>query len=211
MLELVRTKYVMLFESFTETRKSSCVNARGIPTAAYQVLHLLPEGGDIPPLQGTPLAMSDGGGYPRWGTPQQGYPLARSDGGTQGGVPLARCDGGYLRWGAPPAYEPGWGSPPCLDLARVPPPQVWTDKQSETITSRLVLRTRSVNMKEDLRNSLLSRAERLYVLTMVSVRQVGYGQLRKIFQFSKFHQISKIPKPNVFQDPLPTRLCSLQI
>ena len=26
---------------FSQTRKSSCVNARGIPTAAYQVLHLL--------------------------------------------------------------------------------------------------------------------------------------------------------------------------
>ena len=33
-----------------ETRKSSCVNATGIPTAAYQVLHLLsyPREGGIP-------------------------------------------------------------------------------------------------------------------------------------------------------------------
>ena len=53
-----------------KTRKSSCVNARGIPTATYQVLHLLPE-------VGYPQARSNGGGYP-----QQGYPLARSDGGT---------------------------------------------------------------------------------------------------------------------------------
>ena len=35
------------------TRKSSCVNARGIPTAAYQVLHLLPEVG-YPTGRGTP-------------------------------------------------------------------------------------------------------------------------------------------------------------
>ena len=51
-----------------ETRKSSCVNARGIPTAAYQVLHLLPEGGTplgrVPP----PPARSDRG------VPEVGYP-----------------------------------------------------------------------------------------------------------------------------------------
>ena len=36
------------------TRKSSCVNARGIPTAAYQVLHLLsyPGEGGTPSLAG---------------------------------------------------------------------------------------------------------------------------------------------------------------
>ena len=43
------------------TRKSSCVNARGIPTAAYQILHLFPQ-------VGYPLARSDRG-YLRWGVP----------------------------------------------------------------------------------------------------------------------------------------------
>ena len=98
------------------------------------------------PEVGYPPAKSDGG-YPKWGTPSRGYPPiggtppARSDRGIWGGVPpagvtpqqgvpLARSNWGYLRW--------TW-----LDLAGVPPLQVWTDKQSETITSRL-LRTQSV-------------------------------------------------------------------
>ena len=45
-----------------ETRKSSCVNARGIPTSVYQVLHLFPEVG-YPPGPGLTW-----GGYPRWDT-----------------------------------------------------------------------------------------------------------------------------------------------
>ena len=58
------------------TRKSSCVNARGIPTAAYQVLHLFPEVG-YPPPAGVPLPgqVRPGGG----GIPEVGYPPARSD------------------------------------------------------------------------------------------------------------------------------------
>ena len=54
-----------------ETRKSSCVNERGTPTAVYQVLHLLPQVGH--PLAGVPpLARSDGGGeVPEVGTPSQ--------------------------------------------------------------------------------------------------------------------------------------------
>ena len=74
------------------TRKSSCINARGIPTAVYQVLHVLscPGGGGT--LQGVPgwgipiLTL-----YPSWGTPLAGPGLV-----------------------APP--------PSRLDLARYPPP-----------------------------------------------------------------------------------------
>ena len=53
--------------------------------------------------------------------------------------------------GQGPPVGPGWGTPP-LNLTRVPPSsgpgrgtpsQVLTDKESENITSRLVLRTRS--------------------------------------------------------------------
>ena len=75
----------------TNTRKSSCVKARGIPTAAYQALHLL------------------------------------------------SCRGGLPRLGYPPPL--GW------TWLGYPPPPVWTDKQSENITSRLVLGTRSVIIK----------------------------------------------------------------
>ena len=84
-----------------KTRKSSCVKARGIPTVAYQVLHLLSCTGGTPCWGGvTPLL---GESTPTWGTPHpdlaRGYPIPA-------GVPLL----GY----------------PHLDLARVPPPPVWT-------------------------------------------------------------------------------------
>ena len=118
------------------------MNARGIPTAAYQVLHLFPEVGY------TPGQVQQGGGVP----PSRGYPLGQV---RWGGTPLSDGGGGYCEGGAPQpgptgilemGYPPVRVPPPSwLDLARVPPPpQVWTDKQSETITSRLVLRTRSV-------------------------------------------------------------------
>ena len=111
-----------------KTRESSCVNAWGIPPAAYQVLHLL----SYPGVRG---------GYPilswLWGTPS--WP---------GGTPS--LDGGYLIPSLDRGYSiPGWGTPhldlagappvwtwlgyPCLDLARVllsgpswVPPPVWT-------------------------------------------------------------------------------------
>ena len=114
------------------------MNAKGIPIAAYQVLHLLsctrwgtPQpgltGGGIPEVGVCPcwgillLARSDGGGgYPRWGTPCWGTPRPGLMGGTQGGVPpvgippsqVRQWGGGYPRWGTPP----GW-----LDLAGVAP------------------------------------------------------------------------------------------
>ena len=97
------------------TRKSSCVNARGIPTMAYQVLHLLPQVGYT--LAGVPLARSDGGGYLRWGTPQQANPPARSDGSTQGGPPA-------WTWLGYPHLDLA-GVPPCLDLAGIPPAWIW--------------------------------------------------------------------------------------
>ena len=52
---------------FVITRTSSCVNARGIPTAAYQVLHLLPEVG-YPPGRGAPRPDL------MEGVPKVGYP-----------------------------------------------------------------------------------------------------------------------------------------
>ena len=81
---------------YFQKRKSSCVNARGIPTAAYQILHLLPEVG-YPPARphwggGTPTL-----GTPHWGTPRPG-PTGE---GTRGGVP------------PPPRLAgPGLGTPP---------------------------------------------------------------------------------------------------
>ena len=117
------------------------MNARGIPTAAYQVLHLLSEVGYPPP------ARSDGGST-QGGVPlPAGVPPARSDrdvtqgrvppwpgltGSTQGGVPLpARSDRGVIKGGVLPwpgltggtrgGVPPGSGTPQ-LDLAGVPPP-----------------------------------------------------------------------------------------
>ena len=78
-------------QSHLKTRKSSCVNARGIPTAAYQVLHLLPYPG----------------GYLHW----RGVPTFHREG---GGTYLQGPHGGYLHW-------IGWGvatmevGPPVVD------------------------------------------------------------------------------------------------
>ena len=85
------------------------MNARGIPTATYQVLHLLPEVG-YPPPGGTTLAKSPQGGYPRWGTPQPGLMGGIQGGGTPSQVGYPPAGPG---WGTPP---PGWtwpGYPPC--------------------------------------------------------------------------------------------------
>ena len=115
-------------------RKSSCVNARGIPTAAYQVLHLLTEVGYPPPR-------SDGmGRYLRRGTPHQGIPRRGTPhpglkGGTQGGVPPSGLP--------PPPAEPGSGTPPWLDLAQVPPP---LDVDRLKTLPSLILRMRSVKI-----------------------------------------------------------------
>ena len=67
-----------------KTRKSSCVNARGIPTAAYQVL---PEGGYPPPGQvqwggylRPEVEYPQSGGYPQpglTGVSEVGYPQQR--------------------------------------------------------------------------------------------------------------------------------------
>ena len=137
------------------TRKSSCVNARGIPTAAYQVLHLLLEVG-YPPAGVLPPGQSNGG-YPRWGTPQPGL----MEGSTQGGVPPGRGTpqsglmgvpkvgtpsrgtpwpglvggtwGGYPLAGEPPPPPgPGLGTPPSGPGRGTPPPRCgqtdgWTD------------------------------------------------------------------------------------
>ena len=112
----------------SETRKSSCVNARGIPTAAYQVLHLLACMGG-PPAGGVPLVR----GYPSPSGPGRGYPSVW--------ILL-----GYL---PPPA------GPPCgqwtnrrMDrhVSKHNLPSYYLTTRSVNITSRLVLRTRSVNI-----------------------------------------------------------------
>ena len=84
------------------TRQSSCVNARGIPPAAWRVLLLLsqPGRGDLIPGLGP-----DGGGYP----------IPGPDGGNPS---LARVTPPHL------GLDLGWGTPPHLDLAGVLP--IWT-------------------------------------------------------------------------------------
>ena len=108
--------------------------------------------------QGTPIWTWPG--YPHADL-ARGYPLPSGPGwGTPVGLDLAGVPpnldlaegphpwpGGITGYPPPPSGH-GQGTLPHLDLAGVgpPPPQVWTDKQSENITSRLVLRTRSVKM-----------------------------------------------------------------
>ena len=117
--------------SMRKTRKSSYVNARGIPTAAYQVLHLLPKVGY--PQQGYPRPGLTGG-YPRRSTPWPGL-----TGGTQGGVPPGQVWVGGTRGrvppslnsesipevGYPPARSDRVGYPPARSDRGVPPSQVW--------------------------------------------------------------------------------------
>ena len=114
-LQSIFCRYKALTGSARIKRKSSCVNARGMLTAAYQVPHLLPEVG-YPPGRGTPPARSDSGDtrgvVP---PPQQGHPLARSN-------------GGYPRWGIPQqgtppgqVWRPEVGYPPSQVQCGVPP------------------------------------------------------------------------------------------
>ena len=94
------------------------MNARGIPTAAYQVLL-----GGVPPspIRVPPRPGPTGdtrGGVPPWpgltgGVPKVGYPPDQ----VQRGVPEV----GYPPWVGVPPLRPGWGTP-HLDLARVQPP-----------------------------------------------------------------------------------------
>ena len=107
---------------------SSCVNARGIPPAAYQALHLLSypgEGYPIPGRRGGGTPSLDGAeGVPHpwtWGTPfpdggQYPHPIAHP------WVPLILTWLGYnptrLDLDGVPLFGPGGGGTPHLDLDR---------------------------------------------------------------------------------------------
>ena len=98
------------------TRKSFCVNARGIPTAAYQVLHLLSCRGGGGTHLGYPPIRPGRGVTPSWVSPYQtwlGYPPPQHGWGT----PLARSG----RGGPEVVYAPaGMGYP--LAGGTPPPP-----------------------------------------------------------------------------------------
>ena len=98
-ISLKNNQYIFVLR----TRKSSCVNARGILPTVYQVLHMLSYPGGYPiPGQGVPDPE-----YPFpdlvWGTPFQGTPIQE--------------------WGTP---RKGTGTshwvPPGKDMGPVPPP-----------------------------------------------------------------------------------------
>ena len=90
------------------TRKSSCVNARGIPTAAYQVLHLLsyPGGGTHPWWGGGGYPIPGQGGTHRWlgniKSLVRGYPIP--------GIPILAWVGIPHPWpgGTPSLVSPSW-------------------------------------------------------------------------------------------------------
>ena len=109
------------------TRKSSCVNARGIPPAVYWVLLLLSYLGTPPSWPGW------GGGLPDQGTPPGQVPPCpdlAGGGGTWPGYPLQTGYpptpswpgwGGVPHQGTPPAGT--WqGTTPLAGPSRVPPP-----------------------------------------------------------------------------------------
>ena len=78
----IARKIIDLSENNNQIIKSSCVNARGIPTAAYQVLHLLSCAGryPIPGQRGVP--------HPCWGVPHLRYPCDLAK-----GTPCGQTDG----------------------------------------------------------------------------------------------------------------------
>ena len=139
--------HLSFHSSYVKTRKSSCVNARGIPTAAYQVLHLLsctrwgtPPVGVPPwpdPMEGylrwgtlvryppkpglTREVPKVGYGYlyPRWGTPIRVLHQPGPIGGTRGGVPPS------LVWGGTQGGVPPLGYPPAGPGWGTPPAWTW--------------------------------------------------------------------------------------
>ena len=114
-------------ETYT-TRKSSCVNARGIPTVAYQVLHLLSypgRGGGFPGWWVPPTSQVRMGGTHPWLGPVTGVPPGKDMGPVEAlwdgdGIPLLNYKGNetngsimVLRW--------RWCTIP-------PPPPPWTGR-----------------------------------------------------------------------------------
>ena len=146
------------FLTTKSTRKSSCVNARGIPTAVYQVLHMLSyPGGYLPWLgegylpwpRGTYLGVPPiltwlGEGYLPWLGVGNPPPILTW---LEGTVPTLA--GGYLPWyrypsptkvGTPPAKV---GTPlPSGPVQGTPPPGV---NRLKTLPSA-ILRMRSVKI-----------------------------------------------------------------
>ena len=114
------------------------MNARGIPTAAYQVLYLLTEVG-VPPLLGTPLLGTPWPGlmgdtqpqvppvsYPSVGySPQPGLTGRLPNLGYPHWVPPSQVQQGGTQPQVPPLGTP-CQLPPLAGPGRVPPPSVWT-------------------------------------------------------------------------------------
>ena len=125
------------------------MNARGIPTAAYQVLHLLTEVG-YPPCWGTPRPGLTGG-YPRQGTPSLGTSLVRYPlFGYPHWVPLTWTSLGYPPpgpgSGTTPLPGPGSGTPPrCGQTDRQTDRWMdgWMDRHVSKHYLPVILRTRS--------------------------------------------------------------------
>ena len=122
-----------------QTRKSSCVNARGIPPAVYWVLLLLSYLG-TPPPQGTPPSWPgrEGGGYLTRVPP---HPDLAGGGGYLTRVPPQQ--------GTPPVSAP-WHSGKCCKALWDMGTPLWTDRLMDRHVSKhylpVVLRTRAVNI-----------------------------------------------------------------
>ena len=132
--------FYILKQRSVQTRKSPCVNARGIRTATYQVLHLLScTGGVLHPCQwGAPRPALDRG-YPHPALDGGWYPHLALDGevppSLDGKYPHPALDGGYphrdrgYQMGVPPIQ--GWmGVPTLAGPDQVTP--LWTDRWTDT-------------------------------------------------------------------------------
>ena len=117
------------------------MNARGIPTAAYQLLHLLSYPGGYPiPGQEEPHTWLQGYPILDWGTPR------KRPGTSHWGTPRKDMGPVEVLWdGDGVSPERTWDQWKYYGMEMGYPPGVWTDKQTENITFP-ILRMRAVNV-----------------------------------------------------------------
>ena len=108
----------------------------GVPQAGAPLSGGTP--GRRPLPGGTPGRYPPAGGYPGWAPPHldlDGYPPHLDLDGVPPCLDLDGVPPCLDLDGVPPPPGPGWGTPPPQSAGWVPPPQMWTDKQTENITS----------------------------------------------------------------------------
>ena len=127
------------------TRKSSCMNAKGMPTYAWCIKYSIsyPRWGTTPSAGYPQPGLMGGtqGGVPPTGYPQQSNPQPHLTGGTQGGVPpppagypLQPGPMGVGTQGGILPVTPSWGTPPSIWTWPGYPPRCGQTDMCQNIT-----------------------------------------------------------------------------